>query len=91
MSDKAPQIREHVEVVGSDGGHAGMVDRAEGDRITLTTRDDPDRSGRHHHFLPVSSIASVSGDQVRLDMPAARARALATMTGGTSPRPALAA
>jgi hypothetical protein len=89
MSANVPNIREHMEVVGSDGGHVGTVDKVEGDRIKLTKRDDPDRSGQHHHFLPVSSIDSVSGDQVRLNMPADRARALATMTGGSEPSPGL--
>jgi hypothetical protein len=85
MSGNVPQVREHMEVVGDDGEHVGTVDKAEGDRIKLTKKDDPDGSGLHHHYLPVSSIGSVSGDQVKLNMPAARARALATMTGGSEP------
>ncbi|HEY8613477.1 MAG TPA: DUF2171 domain-containing protein [Roseomonas sp.] len=84
MSASVPQIREHMEVVGNDGQHVGTVDEVEGDRIKLTKKDDPDRSGQHHHFLPVSSIDKVD-DKVRLNMPADRARALATMTGGSQP------
>ncbi|MXP63082.1 DUF2171 domain-containing protein [Roseomonas sp. M0104] len=83
MSDKVPQIREHMEVVGSDGQHVGTVDKVEGDRIKLTRKDDPDGSGQHHHYLPVSSVDAVQADKVRLNMPADRARALATMTGGS--------
>jgi hypothetical protein len=89
MSGNVPEIREHMEVVGDDGGHVGTVDKVEGDRIKLTKEDDPDGSGQHHHFLPVSSIGSVSGDQVRLNMPAARARALATISGGSEPSPGM--
>ena len=84
MSGTVPQIREHMEVVGSDGGHVGTVDKVEGDRIKLTRRDDPDGSGQHHHFLPVSSVERVDG-QVRLNMPADRARSLATISGGSAP------
>ncbi|MBR0646097.1 DUF2171 domain-containing protein [Plastoroseomonas hellenica] len=81
MSGYASQIRQYMEVVGSDGRHVGTVDRLEEDRIKLTKQDDPDGSGRHHHFLPVSSIAAVDGPKVRLNLPADRARALATITG----------
>ena len=41
-------IREHMEVIGSDGVHVGMVDRVEGnDRIKLT-KSDPMSEGAHH-------------------------------------------
>ena len=40
----ASQIREHMEVVGSDGEHVGTVDKVEGDRIKLT-KDDPQAQG----------------------------------------------
>jgi hypothetical protein len=81
MSGNASRIQEHMSVVGSDGGHVGTVDRLEGDRIKLTRGDDPDGSGRHHHYLPVSAVASVSGQEVRLSMPADRARQMATSSG----------
>ena len=89
MSGHAPQVREHMEVVGSDGQHVGTVDKLEGDRIKLTKRDDPDHSGQHHHYVPVSAIAGVEGNRVRLNMPADRARGLATMTGGSGHGPGL--
>ena len=84
-SANASRIQEHMAVVGSDGGHVGTVDKVEGDRIKLTKEDDPDGSGQHHHFLPVSAVASVEGGEVRLNMPGDRAKALATMTGGSEP------
>ncbi|NKE48244.1 DUF2171 domain-containing protein [Roseomonas frigidaquae] len=81
MSDQAARVEEHMEVVGSDGGHVGTVDALEGDRIKLTRLDDPDGTRKHHHFLPVSLIAAVEGQQVRLNMPADQARNRAIMSG----------
>ena len=44
---QAPQIKEHMEVLGSDGQHVGTVDHMEGsDKIKLTKNDAPD--GKHH-------------------------------------------
>lgn len=80
MSAHASQIREHMEVVGNDGMHVGIVDRVEGDRIKLTKRDDPDGSGQHHHFLSVNAVESVSGQKVQLNCPADRAKRAATGT-----------
>lgn len=77
----AQQIGEHMEVVGSDGGHVGTVDKVEGGRIKLTKKDDPDGSGAHHHFLPLGAVASVSGGQARLNMPAAQAKRMAVEGG----------
>ena len=46
------QIREHMEVVGADGVHVGVVDRVEpGARIKLT-RNDPLAEGAHHFIAP---------------------------------------
>lgn len=77
----AQQIGEHMEVVGSDGGHVGTVDKVEGGRIKLTKKDDPDGSGAHHHFLPLGAVASVSGGQARLNMPTAQAKRMAVEGG----------
>jgi hypothetical protein len=78
-----------MEVVGSDGGHVGTVDKLEGDRIKLTRRDDPDGSGQHHHDLPVSAVEAVNDNRVRLNMPADRARRFATITGGSGHGPGM--
>lgn len=68
----ASQIKEHVEVVGSDGKHVGTVDHMEGtDQIKLT-RTDEDADGQHH-YIPLAWVSSVDGDRVRLDKPAAEA------------------
>lgn len=84
MNQHANQIRENMEVVGNDGRHVGTVDRIEGDRIKLTKQDDPDGTGRHHHYLPLQSVQGVSGQQVQLNCPADEAKSSAT--GGTQQR-----
>ncbi len=57
------RVREHMEVVGSDGEHVGTVDKVRGDRILLT-KSDADAGG-HHHSIPSRWIDSVS-DKVTL-------------------------
>ncbi|MGN6154511.1 MAG: DUF2171 domain-containing protein [Sphingomicrobium sp.] len=64
-------IREHMEVVGSDGETVGKVDKVKGDHIILTKSDSPDN---RHHMLDCSMIETVEGDQVRLDIPAEEAK-----------------
>jgi len=66
------QIREHMEVVGSDDEHVGTVDKTAGDRIILT-KSDPE-SGGVHHSLSCSDIDRVEGDRVILDCSADQAR-----------------
>ena len=61
---EASQIREHMEVIGADGGHIGTVDKVEGDRIKLT-RDDRNAGGEHH-WLQVHMADGVEGDKVRM-------------------------
>lgn len=61
------QIKEHARVLGADGVPVGTVDRIEGDRIKLTKADSGEGShSGHHHFIPLSLVASVEGDVVRL-------------------------
>jgi hypothetical protein len=49
------QIREHMEVLGADGKHVGVVDHLEGaDQIKLT-RKDP-KAGGQHHLIPVNWV-----------------------------------
>ena len=66
------QIREHMEVVGSDGEHLGKVDKVAGDRIILTKSDA--ESGGVHHSISCSDIDRVEGDRVILDCSADQAR-----------------
>ncbi|AWB19731.1 DUF2171 domain-containing protein [Methylobacterium currus] len=65
-------IKEHMPVVGSDGGHVGTIDHLDGQRIKLTKTDPA--AGGHHHFIHVDSIASVEGGQVRLNRTTAEAK-----------------
>ncbi|KMO29989.1 hypothetical protein VQ02_28670 [Methylobacterium variabile] len=65
-------IKEHMPVVGSDGGHVGTIDHLDGQRIKLT-KTDPEAGG-HHHFIHIDSIASVEGGQVRLNRTTAEAK-----------------
>lgn len=66
------RIREHMEVVGSDGKHVGTVDRVSGDRIILT-KSDPE-SGGVHHSISCTMIDDVDDDRVTLEMKADRAK-----------------
>jgi hypothetical protein len=66
MTDAA-SIREHMEVIGADGVHVGTVDKVEGQRIKLTKRDSGEGAHRgHHHYIPLSLVAEVEGQKVRL-------------------------
>ena len=64
-------IREHMEVVGSDGQHVGTVDHVNGDQIKLTRKDPA--AGGEHHLIPTSLVASVDA-RVRLSRPAEQVR-----------------
>lgn len=57
------QIREHMEVVGSDGKHIGKVDHVRGNELELTRS----LAVGKHHFLPLSLVARVD-DKVRLSV-----------------------
>ena len=57
-------LKEHMEVVGSDGKHVGIIDRVEGERLKLA-KTDP-KAGGKHHFIPRSWIVRV-GAHVHLD------------------------
>ena len=69
--DLLPKVKEHLDVVGSDGEHVGTVDKVRGDRILLT-KNDADAGGRHHS-IPSSWLQEV-GDTVTLRKTAAEAK-----------------
>ena len=62
---QASQIREHMNVVGSDGGHVGRVDHVVGEEIELAKLDLG--SGFKHHLIPLSWVELVADDEVRLN------------------------
>jgi hypothetical protein len=66
------QMREHMEVIGSDGEHVGAIDRLAGDRIILA-KSDPE-SGGVHHSLSCADVDRIEGDRVVLDCSADEAR-----------------
>ena len=57
---EAGAIREHMEVLGSDGKHVGKVDHVMGDQIELAKMDLG--SGMKHHMIPVSWADYVDGE-----------------------------
>jgi Uncharacterized protein conserved in bacteria len=66
---KTYNVEVHMEVVGSDGKHVGVVDHLEGaDKIKLT-KDDP-KSGGRHHFIQVDWVDRVADRKVHLNKPA---------------------
>lgn len=68
----ASQIREHMEVKGSDGKHVGTVDHMENGRIKLA-KSDP-ASGGQHRYLDLSLVDQVKGGAVCLNKSADEAR-----------------
>jgi len=55
---KTQDIKEHMEVLGSDGQHVGIVDHLEGsDKIKLA-KSDP-KAGGQHHLIPVAWVDKV--------------------------------
>ncbi|MDB5423519.1 MAG: hypothetical protein JWQ29_935 [Phenylobacterium sp.] len=60
------EIREHMEVVGSDGGHVGKVDKVMGTEIELAKLDLG--SGLKHHMIPVTWVDHIEEDRIFLNM-----------------------
>lgn len=69
----ASLIKEHLEVVGSDGGHVGRVDHVLGDQIELAKLDLA--GGFKHHMIPVGWVVHVDDDKVRLSLTKDEAKA----------------
>jgi len=69
----AANIKEHMEVVGSDDKHVGRVDHVLGTDIELAKMDFA--GGFKHHLIPVSWVDVVADDKVRLSLTADAAKA----------------
>jgi hypothetical protein len=66
-------IKDHMEIVGTDGVHVGTVDHMDGvDEIKLA-KDDADAGGEHH-FIPLAWVEHVDA-KVHLRQSAAEAKA----------------
>ena len=55
---KTDQIKEHMEVLGSDGKHVGIVDHMDGSQKIKLAKNDPKANGEHH-FIPVDWVDHV--------------------------------
>ena len=51
-------IKAHMEVLGADGKHVGIVDHVEGAERIKLTKNDP-KAGGKHHFIPVGWVERV--------------------------------
>ena len=61
---QATQIRDHMQIVGSDGQQLGSVERMDGSsRIKFAPKG---AAGGGDHFIPLNWVASVDGQTVRL-------------------------
>jgi hypothetical protein len=71
---QASAIREHMEVLGSDGKHVGKVDHVLGDRIELAKMDLG--AGLKHHLIPISWADRIDADgKLRLSLTQDEAKA----------------
>ena len=70
MPDTA-KIKEHMEVLGSDGQHVGNVDKIEGQRMKLTKSDAA--APGDHRYIHVDNVGSVD-TAVHLNRTAAQAK-----------------
>jgi hypothetical protein len=68
----ATQIREHMEVKGSDGKHVGTVDHMENGRIKLT-KSDP-ASGGQQHYIGLDLVDQIKDGALCLNKSADEAR-----------------
>ena len=63
---QASEIREHMEVVGSDGGHVGRGDHVKGTEIELAKMDLG--AGFKHHMIPMTWVDRVEDEKVCLNL-----------------------
>ena len=76
-------IREHMEVVGSDGGHVGDIDHVlDQGEIQLTRRDAEAETERgvepghaHHHYIPLDWVDRVDSNANRVQLSVTKAEA----------------
>ncbi|WP_379548339.1 DUF2171 domain-containing protein [Qipengyuania sp. DSG2-2] len=57
------RIKEHMEVVNSEGLHVGTVDALQDDKIKLTKSDSMDDM---HHFLMIDDVEEITDNRVVL-------------------------
>ncbi len=57
ISQIEEKIEEHMEVIGSDGKHVGIVDHLQDGKLKLTKHDS--NADGVHHFIELSTISSI--------------------------------
>jgi hypothetical protein len=62
----ASQIKEHMEVKGSDGKHVGTVLGVEDGQVKIA-------SGGMDHYIDIATVDAIEGDRVLLSEPAEQA------------------
>ena len=67
------EIKQHLEVVGSDGGHVGKVDHVMGGQIELAKLDLG--GGFKHHMIPLSWVEYIDDGHVHLAVTKEQAKA----------------
>jgi len=60
-------LRENMEVVGSDGGHVGVIDHVLEGQLKLNRQDVEAHDGQHH-LVPIAWVSQVQGDRVMLNL-----------------------
>jgi len=90
MADMNLEIKENMEVVGSDGQHVGTVDKLENNVRKLTRNDSPD--GKHHR-IEMDMVDTIEDGKLILMQRASEVKSQwgkvgdgSTAAGGTSPR-----
>ena len=74
---EASSITEHMEIVGADGVHVGIVDHMDGQRIKMKKQDEAHGVKMdHHHYIPLADVASHEGGKLWLSATAANAKIL---------------
>jgi len=63
---QAAEIKEHMEVVGSDGDHVGRVDHVVGTEIELAKFDMG--AGLKHHMIPLTWVDRIEDEKVCLNL-----------------------
>jgi hypothetical protein len=66
MDGNASQIKEHMEVKGSDGKHIGTVLGVENERVKIA-------SGGMDHYIDIATVDAIEGDRVTLSSTAEEA------------------
>ena len=63
---QAAEIKEHMEVIGSDGDHVGRVDHVVGTEIELAKFDMG--AGLKHHMIPLTWVDRIEDEKVCLNL-----------------------